>query len=160
MQSNNTNTQEAQEKTNLVQSEMIQAAFDFWFKDHDHIRSPFPEYIREPLRMKTLDKFFDWINNISERAKKDINDEIVAEKFEEILFEEAATIVLTEDEKLTILYPFMPRIDDVIKPKGQDEESKVISRSHLKQGDHAFLKVKLEVVTSGKIWETDFELPE
>ena len=149
-----------EKKETLVESEMIKSAFEFWFNDNNHIRSPFPEYIREPLRMKALDKFFDWTDKISERAKKEINDEIIAEKFEEILFETASSLVLTEDEKLTILYPFMPRIGDVIKPKEKNEESKVISRSHLKRGDNSFLKVKLQTISSGNTWETEFELPE
>lgn len=146
----------------LIQSEMISTAFEFWFGDKEHIRSPFPQYIREQLQMKTLDKFFDWTNKISERARKEINDEIVAEKFEEILFETATGLVKTEDERLTILYPFMPRIGDVIKPKdtSDEKESTVIDRFHLRRGDHSFLKVKLRTVDSDKEWETEFELPE
>ena len=52
---------------------MIEAAFGFWFSDKEHIRSPFPVYIREPLTTKALDNFFDWVNKISDDAKKDIN---------------------------------------------------------------------------------------
>lgn len=150
------------EQKPVIESEMISAAFEFWFSDKGHIRSPFPLYIREPLQMKTLDKFFDWTSKISERAKKEINDEIVAEKFEEILFETASELVKTEDERLTILYPFMPRIGDVIKPKdsSEEKESTVIDRFHLKRDDHSFLKVKLRTIDSDKEWETEFELPE
>ena len=150
-------------KKTLVQGEMIEAAFNFWFSDHEHIRSPFPEYIREPLKMKALDKFFDWTSKISERAKKEVNDEIIAEKFEEILFETAASLVMTEDERITILYPFMPRIGDTAKTKDipvGEGQSKVIDRTHLKKGDHAFLKVKFRTNDTGKEWETEFELPE
>ena len=76
-----------EQQSHLIDNSMIEAAFGFWFSDKEHIRSPFPVYIREQLTTKALDNFFDWVKKISDQAKKDINDEIVAEKFEEILFE-------------------------------------------------------------------------
>lgn len=145
----------------IVESEMIESAFDFWLHDHEHIRSPFPEYIQSKLKGATIDRFTDWTTRVSEKdASKDVNDVVVAEKFEEILFEVAAEMVATEDEKLTILYPFMPRIGDIIKDKDKNEDSKVLDRSHLKRGDKSFLKVKLKAINSDKNWETEFELPE
>ena len=145
------------------ETDMMTAAFDYWFSDNGHVRSPFPVYIREELRGKAADKFLSWTKQVPAKAKKEINDEIIAEKFEEILFEIAATLVITEDEKLTIRYPFLIRIGDVINVKGVDEkkaESKVIDRWHFKKGDEAFMKVKLKNTVSGDVWETDFELPE
>ena len=140
---------------------MVETAFDFWFNDRGHIRSPFPLYIREMLKEKASANFSDWTSKIPERAKKEINDEILAEKFEEILFETASELVSTEDERLTILYPFMPRIGDNINPKNSPNgESKIITRKHLRRGDHSFLKVKLKAIDSEKEWETEFELPE
>lgn len=147
----------------VVKNEMIEAAFDFWFNDQGHIRSPFPHYIREKLQKQALDKFFDWTAKISDRAEKEVNDEIVAEKFEEILFETASELVMTHDERLTILYPFMPRIGDVIAPKEADDkhgDSVVVDRTHLKRGDHSYLKVKLKSMGTENIWDTEFELPE
>ena len=70
-------------------------------------------------------------------------------------------MVLTEDEKLTILYPFMPRIGDIINPKDSPNgESKIIERAHVRRGDDSFLKVNLKSIDSGKEWTTEFELPE
>ncbi len=141
---------------------MIEAAFKFWFNDQGHIRSPFPDRIRKTLKEKTKVKFSNWTSKLSEGVKKEINDEILAEKFEEILFETASELVSTEDEKLTILYPFMPRIGDIIIPKDTttNEESEIIARKHIKRGDESFFKVKLKPLGSGKEWETEFELPE
>jgi hypothetical protein len=146
----------------IPENSMIEEAFNFWFNDQGHIRSPFPIYIREKLKEKTEAKFSNWTTKLSDGAKKEINDEIIAEKFEEILFETASELVSTEDEKLTILYPFMPRIGDVINPKDTSTqgESKIIGRKHLKRGDESFLKVKLKSLGSKKEWETEFELPE
>lgn len=154
---------EEKQNESLVDNNMLEAAFNFWYSDKEHIRSPFPEYIREPLRMKALDKFFDWANKSAEKAKKEINDEIVAEKFEEILFETALHLVLTEDERLTIRYPFMMRIGDLVtirEAPGTEADSEVMDRSVLKKGDLSYMKVKLKNTATGSTWEREFELPE
>jgi len=146
-----------------IEPEMIEAAFAFWYTDREHVRSPFPYYIRENLRTAAIDKFLNWSSQISDKAKKDINDEILAEKLEEIIFELAIDMVLTEDEKLTLRYPFLIRIGDIIKAKDAPAEkgdSQVTDRWSLKRGDHAFMKVKLKNIVSGEKWETEFELPE
>ncbi len=141
---------------------MIEAAFQFWFNDRGHIRSPFPEPIRKTLEEKAKTKFSNWTGKLSDSAKNEIDDGILAEKFEEILFETASEMVSTEDEKLTILYPFMPRIGDIITSKdtSTNERSEIIARQHIKRGDETFLKVKLKSLDSQKEWETEFELPE
>lgn len=143
--------------------DMTEAALEFWFKDHEHIRSPFPAYIRESLRDSSVSAFERWCQSIKPDAAKDINEEILAEKFEEILFEIALGMVATEDEKLTVRYPFMPRIGDVIRVQGVPDassESKVTDRWQFKKGDEAFLKVKMLNLETGESWETEFELPE
>ena len=143
--------------------DMPEEAFNFWFSDNNHIRSPFPSYIQDELRVKTSEQFNAWIDNISEKAGKELNDSIIAEKFEEILFETAAGLVKTYDETLTILYPFMPRVGDVINDKklsGDAGESIIIDRTHIKRGDHAFLKVKCKPANGSSEWYTEFELPE
>lgn len=144
-----------------IEAEMINAAFDFWFNDNKHIRSPFPFYIRDNLRLTAIERFLDWSAKISADAKKDINDEILAEKLEEVIFESALGMVLTEDEKLTIHYPFLPRIGDPIKQTEVPDspESVVIDRWISKKGDHSYLQVKSKNTLSGAIWETEFELP-
>lgn len=160
------NIQEIENKVNAqhyIEPEMFESAFDFWFSSNEHIRSPFPDYIREELRWTAIDKFIDWSNKISEDAKKEINDEILAEKFEEILFEIGLNLVLTEDEKLTIRYPFMIRIGDKIKQKEVDSnerDSTVNDRWLEKDGDIALMRVKLTNDSTQEIWETMFELPE
>ena len=65
---------------NYVDPGMIKAAFNFWYSDNDHIRSPFPEYIREQLQKDATDKLLAWCSKISDKAKKDISDEILVEK--------------------------------------------------------------------------------
>jgi len=41
-----------------------------------------------------------------------LNDESIGEKFEKIIFETATKLIKTEDERITIVYPFLPRLKD------------------------------------------------
>ncbi|MCO6495788.1 MAG: hypothetical protein J5I91_08940 [Bacteroidetes bacterium] len=150
-------------KQSYIEAEMIESAFNFWFSDNQHLRSPFPFYIREQLQFEASKKFIDWAAILTEKAKKEINDDILAEKLEEIIFETALQMVLTEDEKITIRYPFMPRKGDHLNQKNNENVEKtsiVTDRIYYKKGDEAFLKVKLKDTTGNNEWETEFELPE
>lgn len=150
----------ALEPNTVESSELVEQTFTFWFSDNEHIRSPFPEYIRLILKEKAVENFFKWVSNLNPKAKEEVNDEMIAEKFEEIIFEAAMGLVHTEDEKITIQYPFLPRVDDEIRNNEEDIQiSKIIDRTLTKEGDTKFLKVKLENVSNQQVWETKFELP-
>lgn len=143
-------------------SDLTDAALQFWYNDHKHIRSPFPKYIRDELKNISVKRFSKWIESLTKKAEKDVNDEIVAEKFEEILFEEALKLVLTEDEKITILYPFLPRIGDksvMTDSTNQSTERLIIDRVIVKEGEISFLKVIYQDADSDTKGETRFELP-
>lgn len=146
------------EKLTIIDSDFIEQAFSFWFNDQEHIRSPFPTYIHSALKPQAIEKFEEWLENIHEDAKDEFNDEMIAEKFEEILFEIALTLIKTEDERLTILYPFLPRIDDKIKDDNQ-VENKIISRFMKESGDDKFLEIKCLNESTNEEWITSFELP-
>lgn len=145
----------------LAESEMIQAAFDFWMGENEnekHIRSPFPDYIQNELKPKAIKGFQQWVNHLKPEAKEEMNEEMFAEKFEEILFETAAKLVLTEDENITILYPFMPRIGDLVKDQN-GKEGHITDRSIQKEKDFKYLKVSLTNDSNKETWKTSFELP-
>lgn len=148
------------EPNTVESSELVEQTFTFWFSDNEHIRSPFPEYIRPILKEKAVEDFFKWVSNLNPEAKEEVNDEMIAEKFEELIFEAAMGLVHTEDEKITIQYPFLPRVDDEIRNNEEDAQlSKIIDRILIKEGDTKFLKVKLENSSDQQVWETKFELP-
>lgn len=148
------------EPNTIESSELVEQTFNFWFNDNEHIRSPFPEYIRPILKEKAVDGFFKWVSSLNPKAKEEVNDEMIAEKFEEIIFETAMSLVLTDDEKITIQYPFLPRVgDEIYANETPDLKSNIIDRTLLKEGDDSFLKVKAEELASKKVWETKFELP-
>ena len=140
-------------------SEFVKQTFNFWFNSKGHIRSPFPEYIQKDLESLSKERFFNWASGIDDNAKDEINEEVISGKFEEIIFEIAQTLVKTEDEKLTINYPFMPRIGDEIVDETTHEKSTITDRSLFKEDDLQLLKVTLQKEASDEIWETSFELP-
>lgn len=146
------------ERNTLESSEMVEQTFKFWFNDNDHIRSPFPNYIQSQLKDDATNMFFNWASNLRSGAKDELNDEMIGEKFEEIIFQVASELVMTEDERITITYPFLPRLGDEIKDNDV-LESKIIDRVIVKEGDHSFLKLKLEKLISKETWETQMELP-
>lgn len=146
------------EKESVSKSELIEETLYFWFKGNPHIRSPFPNYIQTELKEIAISKFEVWLNQLHQDAHKEVNDEILAEKFEEILFESAVPLVLTEDERITILYPFLPRLDDEVLNQNQ-EKSTVVDRMIKQEGDLSFLKVTCKNLSDGEKWNTSFELP-
>ncbi len=150
------------DRNTLESSDLVEQTFSFWFNDSDHIRSPFPEYIRKELKLKATEQFFDWASTLDPKAKDEVNDEVVGEKFEAIIFEIASTLVMTDDEKITIQYPFLPRLGDVIYENAETKEgeSAITDRGLIKDGDTTFLKIYLKKIENGDTWETKFELPE
>ena len=146
------------DRNSVESSELVEQTFKFWFNDNDHIRSPFPNYIQNELKQLATDRFYEWASTVNPEAKDEVNDEVVAEKFEEIIFETATSLIKTEDERITILYPFLPRLEDQLKDEnGQD--CLVKDRVLMKEGDNSYLEIKMEDISSKEIRGTKFELP-
>ena len=146
------------EGNQFKENEMLDVSIDYWFSDHDEIRSPFPDYIKSDLRGEAIDKFMEWTSKLSVEARKEINDEILLERFEEILFECANKMVISDDEKITIKYPFILRVGDTVKDHKRPE-SIVTAREICQNGDEILLKIKLKECETNEIWDTTFELP-
>ncbi len=142
---------------------MISSSLEFWFTDNEHVRSPFPERIREELATSATATILSWASKISDDTKKEYNDAALAERFEEVLFEIALTLVSDPDEKITMRYPFMPRVGDVINRKDNPEiqgTAIIISRKIEKRGDFAFMVVEHKDEVTGVVVVDEFELPE
>lgn len=142
---------------NFDSSQMAEYAFTFWFNDNEHIRSPFPDYIQNELRIKTTQLFEDWLEGLHIDASEEVDEEMMAEKFEQLLFESAIPLIKTEDERISILYPFLPRIGDLLTDDVQIESS-IVDRHLFKDGDSSFLKVICQRKSDNSKWETSFEL--
>ena len=139
----------------IENSELVVQTFKFWLTDNEHIRCPFPDYIHKELKSQAILSFGAWAKSLNPKAKDEVNDEIVAEKFEEIIFETALKLVQKEDERITILYPFLPRLGDKLDGKGDE----IIKRTLIKEKDVSYLKIRLINPDTLNEWETKFELP-
>lgn len=146
------------EEDNLRTSEFLEEAFKFWYNDNHHIRSPFPNYIHNQLREESTVKFLDWLNNVHPEAKAEFSDEVIAEKFEEILFDLALKMVNTEDEKISILYPFLPRQGDKLKDNNH-VENVITNRFIKKEVDNNYLFLSCINQETNVKWETSMVLP-
>jgi hypothetical protein len=144
----------------IAHSELVQEAIKFWFTDTAHIRSPFPVYIQEKLQAQAVAQFAQWLDKLSDKAKDDINDEIIAEKLEETLFEAALPMVHTEDERITLLFPFLPRMGDQVASESAGAPfSIVIGRSLSEKEDRKFLDLQLKEAETERVWKTQMEIP-
>ena len=143
----------------LISDRFIEPGFNYWFSNHEHIRTPFPTEIHQELKIQTTSIFFDWIDGMKEQELNSMKDDEFAEMFETILFNEAMKLVEDDDKKLTIAYPFLPRLGDQVN-HGQHGKGSVTARKEIISKDNKKL-FELSVLSqlSGQIWETQFELP-
>jgi hypothetical protein len=140
-------------------SALVEETLKFWFTDQDHLRSPFPLYIRERLKTEAISNYLKWMDQLDEKGKEEMGEDFFRDKLEEVIFQTAIHFVKTEDEKLTLCYPFMPRIGDKVKASNDGEFSIVFERGLITKGDQKYLRIKLKEENSEKIWERMFELP-
>ncbi len=146
----------------LRASGMVRQAFTYWFADHDHVRSPFPPYLRDELRELVPAAFNHWLVKLDAKAMEEINEETAFGKFEELMFHEAIRLVRSEDEMLTLRFPFLPRVGDRINGgelEGRTGENVVLKRALMREDKDEYLLVQAEHLASGTHWETRFELP-
>jgi hypothetical protein len=143
----------------IISEKFIDPGFEYWFTNHEHIRSPFPTAIRVDLKEKTSVIFFEWIDGLKKTELNAMKDDEFAEMFETILFNEAMKLVEDEDMKLTIAYPFLPRLGDQVN-HGQHGKGTVTVRKEIISKDNKKL-FELSVLSqqTGQTWETQFELP-
>ncbi|MDH5396782.1 MAG: hypothetical protein OEX02_01455 [Cyclobacteriaceae bacterium] len=138
---------------------LIEEGVAFWLKDQEHIRTPFPAYIHDDLKKNIEEVFLSWYENLEENYKNELTEEFLAERFEGYLFEVAMGLVKGADEKITILYPFLPRIGDLIREKEEDAESNITDRKIVRKKDEGFLEVTCLNTVTKKEWKTQFQLP-
>ena len=143
----------------FVGKEFFEEAFKFWFNDNEQIRTPFPEKIQPELREKAFTVFMEWVLELSEEEKSKLENEEIAEVFEMILFNQAIDMVEDEDQKITICYPFLPRLGDVVDDKARGSSKLIERQLDLKENNKKYLKVKLKAEAGLLEWETEFELP-
>jgi hypothetical protein len=144
----------------VISSKFIEPGFEYWFTNHEHIRSPFPSAIRNALKERTSIIFFEWIDGMKETELKAMKEDEFAEMFETILFNEAIKLVEDEDQQLTISYPFLPRLGDQVN-HSLHGKGNICSRKEVVSKENKKL-FELSVLSqeTGQTWATQFELPD
>ena len=143
----------------FVGTDFFEASFKFWFKDNEQIRSPFPEKIQPELRGLTSRIFVEWILELSDEEKSKLDKEEIAEVFEMFLFNQAIGLVEDEEQKITICYPFLPRLGDVVDDKSRGSSIVIKRQMNVKEDNKKYLKLNLKSESASAEWETEFELP-
>lgn len=163
-----TNIKELLHRGNEIEIDFIDDTYKYWINGHDYVRSPFPDFIVDELISISKDKFFDWASGVDIKIRKEYDKEKLTRKLEEFIFSTAYDLVKNEDDKITICYPFLPRIGDKLKEPGVEEtgendtiaDSKIYKRKITKENNCRNLKIYLKNMTTGNQWETCFLLPE
>lgn len=141
-------------------SSLFTTTIGFWFNGSAHLRSPFPPAWHDALQELVLDRFHAWLNTLDHQARHLVNDDAVSGKLEELLFKAGLEMAQTEEERNTILYPFLPRPGDPIMKAGCTEaDSTVTARKLCHEGKDAFMEVTALRQATGETWSTRFELP-
>ena len=157
---NQTEQKEEIEIRSIISAKFIDPGFEYWFSNHEHVRSPFPSAIRNALKERVSNIFFEWIDGLKERELKAMKEDEFVEMFETLLFNEAMKLVEDEDQQLTIAYPFLPRLGDQVN-HSLHGKGNLVGRKEIVSKENKKLFV-LSVLSqgSGKTWETQFELPD
>ena len=143
----------------FVGNDFFETSFKFWFNDTEQIRTPFPAIIQPELREKTTRIFLEWVFELSEEEKVKLQNEEIAEVFEMILYNQAFGMVDDKDQKITICYPFLPRVGDVVDDKSRGSSTVIERQIDVKENNKKYLKLNLKSESGSVEWETEFELP-
>jgi len=143
----------------FLSRDFFEESFKFWFEDNEHIRTPFPEKIHKGLKEKTFRVFMEWVFELTDEEKSRMENEEIVETFEMILFNQAMELVNDEDQKITVCYPFLPRLGDVVEDKEKGASKVIYRKLDVNKDEKKYLKVKLESESESQVWETEFELP-
>ena len=147
-------------KQTVVEKQFIDQSFLFWFEDNQHIRSPFPNTIKETLREQTYRVFMEWVYELKQDEIEEMKDEDFVEMFENILFNKAGQLINSEDidSQITINYPFLPRLGDPVNDKERGKSRVVRREIQKKKDDKVYMTLSLEN-EGGERWESKFVLP-
>lgn len=156
-QSKSTDTEQIR---SIISTKFIEPGVEYWFTNHEHVRSPFPPAIRITLKERASVILFEWIDGLKETDLKAMKEEEFVEMFETILFNEAMKLVVDEDQQLTISYPFLPRLGDVVNHQKYGNGIIVTRKEILSKENKKLFELSVLSRESGNTWETQFELPD
>lgn len=137
---------------------LVEQGIKFWFRNNEHIRSPFPEEIKSDVSASSSEIFNEWIEGLTDKEFNEMNENDFVEMFETILFNEAMKLVEDEDQRLTISYPFLPRVGDIVNHAANGEGIVSSRKAVVSKENKKMMELEVSSKVSGNSWKTEFEL--
>lgn len=140
---------------------LVEVGCAFWFNDNEQVRSPFPKELQPEVKRRAQTEYLQWLDNLTDEDKVEVNDDEMVNVFEGFLFAEGLKMAGENDPDLalTLHFPFMPRIGDLVNNEDRGESRVVERRVEAKEDNQAFMVVVLQTVKSQETWQTEFMLP-
>ena len=140
---------------------LVEVACAFWFNNNEQVRSPFPKEIQPEVKRRAQKDFLEWLDNLTDKEPEEVSDDEMVSVFEGFLFGEGLKLVGEDDSDLalTLHFPFMPRVGDLVNNETRGESRVVERRVESKEDNKPFMVVVLQAVKSKETWQTEFMLP-
>ena len=140
---------------------LVEVGCAFWFNNNEQVRSPFPKEIQPEVKRRAQKEFLEWLDNLEDKEPEEVNDDEMVSVFEAFLFGEGLKLVGEDDPDLalTLHFPFMPRVGDLVNDETRGESRVVERRVESKEDNKPFMVVVLQAVKSKETWQTEFMLP-
>jgi len=144
-----------------INNALVEVSCAYWFSDNDAVRSPFPVEIQSEVKRCAQEEFLDFLASLAEEDAQTMNDDEMVNIFEGFLFGAGLKLIDRDDLDLalTLNYPFMPRVGDIVKNENKGESRVIERRVEATKEKQPSLVVVLQVVESKETWQTEFVLP-
>ena len=140
---------------------LVEVGCAYWFNDNEEVRSPFPVEIQSEVKGRAQKELLDFLASLAEEDAQAMNDDEMVSIFEGFLFRAGLKMIDEEDLDLalTLNYPFMPRVGDLVSNVNKGESCVIDRRVESNENKKPFMVVVLQVVESKETWQTEFVLP-
>jgi len=142
----------------VLGDDFFDSAFTYWLRDREDFRSPFPGYMHGDLQSFTRRWLIEWF--FLDAEDDDRNAEAVSLKFTEAIHEVGLALARDEEDRLTILYPELPRPGDEVSVKGEgdDRDAEILSRELEQDEGRTVVNVVFKFADTGEKAMTTFEI--
>jgi len=140
---------------------LVEVGCVYWFNDNEEVRSPFPAEIQSEVKRRAQKEFLNFLASLTEEDAHAVNDDEMVSIFEGFLFGEGLKLIDEDDRDLalTLNFPFMPRVGDLVNNETKGESCVIERRVEAKEDNKPFMVVVLQAVESKETWQTEFMLP-
>lgn len=140
---------------------LVEVGCAYWFNDNDEVRSPFPVEIQSEVKRQAQKEFLEFLASLAEDEAQAMDDGEFVNIFEGFLFRAGLKMINEDDLELalTLNYPFMPRVGDLVNSENKGESRVIERRVESKQDKSPVMVVVLQVVESKETWQSEFVLP-